>query len=138
MKYIGIFSLFLLISTSTLQAGGDLFKYDQSYMEKEFFELDNFEKLIETQSFNYETIDWTKTSISNKTLFALGIQSNYLQPNSPFGIPAFIWGCFLGPIGVLIVAVSDDRSGGELFNSTIGCVLAGCIFGGYFWWLPNY
>jgi hypothetical protein len=123
--------LVLVFFTRCIGATDALFEYDKVALDKEFAQLDELETYIEQNE--------------GITLSQLHLESNPLVINqqfsfssfvnlSPVGIPGFWWGCFLGPIGILVCVVSNESRGGDVNSSIIGCLVGSLIWAGSSWW----
>lgn len=128
--------LFVLIglafSNLALAGAGDLFHYDKEKINQEMKDLSQLENfLIENQDLSYNDL----LASDNPLLMNMDLSADMAIPgmiNGPI-IPAFWWGCILGPIGVLIVyVVEDDRA--QTKSAFWGCLIGTLVWGSSYWW----
>jgi hypothetical protein len=125
MKQIFIFSFVMLFANSVLANSG-LFKLDLEEVVIELQEVYQLEQFVmENEGITFSdlaTIDHPlvqqQTAISQ---IAMKTQSG------PFGLPPFFWGCFAGPVGILIVYVLGGNDMDQARAAFWGCVIAALI-----------
>lgn len=102
----------------------DLFTYDQEALDQEFTELSTLESFV---SSNADVSLSDLLAEDNEVLAGLdisaetasGLAMGMLEP--PLGIPSFLWGCILGPIGIVLVyVISEDED--ETKKALYGCL----------------
>jgi len=54
--------------------------------------------------------------------------------NTPPIFSAFIWGCLLNGLGMLIVGLTTDFDGEQIMKSLWGCLISSCLWGGSYGW----
>jgi hypothetical protein len=123
--------LLVILPLFSVASVADLFTYDQTLIESEFAQLNQVEDKVINLDFSFDQLAAEFNLANNEST-----QFQSFSPNGPIGIPAFLWGCFLGPIGFIIVAVSG-QSTKEIWMSALGCVVSGCVFGGIWNYYPS-
>jgi hypothetical protein len=69
------------------------------------------------------------SNITSSSMLALASSSD-----SPPIFSAFIWGCLLNWVGVLIVGITTGFDGQQIVKSLWGCLLSSCLLGGSYGW----
>jgi hypothetical protein len=70
------------------------------------------------------------SNISSTNALALNTSSE----NTPPIFSAFIWGCLLNWVGMLIVGLTTGFDGQQITKSLWGCLLSSCLWGGSYGW----
>jgi hypothetical protein len=117
----------------------DVFQVNDAQVNAEFAELNKLENFV----VNHEGITYDEV-VSNHSELTEGLNAS---PESftglgstlrgggeaPLGIPAFIWGCVLGWVGILIVYfVAEDRE--QTKKALYGCLI-GWVGGFILYWI---
>ncbi len=129
--------LILFITNSLFANDADLFEYDESKINTELNELNELENYVNNnQGITLSEMLNNKNSLV--TNMALDM-SFCLSDDTPMGIPSFCWGCFFGPVGVLMVWAFTDRSKKQTTDAFWGCAISTPIYvvlgiGGQFLW----
>lgn len=127
------FLLFLLAvglfaSTQAIASNGELFTYNKQAVNTEFAELNAIENFVNQND------GITLSEMKSQNLdFANTISTFSLDSSAiigPIGIPSFLWGCILGPVGVLIVYLIADDPKSEAKKAFWGCVIGSLLWGG--------
>lgn len=128
-----ITTFFIGISSSLATNISDEFTYNEAKIEAEFNALNSLEKVIQN---NLDQADYAFVS-TNYTV-ALQPVSTHLNLNTSMpldsdknpilGIPSFLWGCGLGVIGIVAVAVIGDdlpkaERQAQVKKSAVGCLV---------------
>ena len=121
-KFVFLFVLFGVITTQSFAGVGDLFSYDKEKINSEMQQLNALEEVVaQTQDLTYDDL----MEANNPLVANLNVDSN-LMPG--FGaempvLPAFWWGCILGPVGILLVyVIEEDRD--QTMSALWGCVIS--------------
>ncbi len=118
----------------------NLFSIDNSKINQEMNELVVLEDYVN----HHAGVNLSDVQLSNQALTEniLPIeasplsQQNALSGGGAMGIPSFLWGCCLGPIGVAVVFFSTNDNH-ETLISLLGCLVFGLFWwGSWYWWLP--
>lgn len=112
-KVLTLTGLFFLALGLNVQAkDADLFRYDAAKLDKDFQQVNKVEKFVkENQGVTLDELKKQKPSmvkglnLSNSNSSILGS----ILPEPPLGgIPSFIWGLCLGPLGILLVYIITE------------------------------
>ena len=133
MKKLFSLTLGLFLCVQGFANDGALFQLDEKQIDQDFAQLNQLENYVETH--NGVSLNEVKSSnpevLSNladdpKNFQSLGSTLSAAGEN-PLGIPAFVWGCVLGWVGILVVyLIAEDR---ELTKQAF----YGCLVGGVAW-----
>jgi len=119
------------------QAG--LFSYNQEAVELEMAGLTSLENFVlENPGVSLSDMIASENELVTGMTHSGSFYGFDMMNDKALGIGGFLWGCCLGPIGVLVVwLVADDPA--ETKKSMIGCVVNALLGGGsYFYQLSNY
>lgn len=131
MKKLLMFAgLILFLSGTGIAGQADLFSYDQETVKNEMASLTSLEDYV----LAHPGVNLSDLLISENALVAdlsrstsfYGIES---MNEKVLGIGGFLWGCCLGPIGVLVVWLGADDSA-ETRKAIIGCIVNALLSGG--------
>jgi hypothetical protein len=127
----------LAFSNLAIAGAGDLFQYDKEKINQEMQDLNQLENLlVQNQDLSYADL----LAAENPLVMNMDLNAEMALPgmiNGPI-IPAFWWGCILGPVGVLIVyIVEDDRA--QTKSAFWGCVISTLLWGSssWYWWFRS-
>lgn len=62
----------------------------------------------------------------------------FSSSDTPPIFSAFIWGCLLNWVGILIVGLTTGFDGGQITKSLWGCLISSCLWGGSYGWYYYY
>lgn len=124
--------LFLLIffgalSTQMFAGSGDLFSYDKEKVNTEMTQLNALEEMVaQNQDLTYDDL-----LEANSPLVAnLNLNANTMLPgmiNDMPLVPAFWWGCVLGPVGILLVyLIEEDKD--QTMSALWGCIVGSASY----------
>jgi hypothetical protein len=117
----------MFISSLAFAASADLFTYDANQVDQEMAQLQTLEDFVAvnpgvTLSGLQQEENSLLADLNLLTYANGGIAAFSGEP--ALGIPSFLWGCILGPVGILIVyLVSED--GDETKKALFGCLAWG-------------
>lgn len=129
-KLLLLASVTLMLVGSSFAGNAELFLYDQEAIEAEMANLNSLENFVlENPGVNLDDM------LASNNILVQGMSEasafyglNHMNEKA-FGIGGFLWGCCLGPAGVLIVwLVADDP--GETRKSIVGCIINALLGGG--------
>lgn len=105
-----------------------VFDYNEQAFMNEFSDMEMLEQYVD----DHPGVTLSEMRAQNHSLAFTcnATPASFNQYMSPLGIPGFWWGCFLGPIGVLVVVISEQSESRDLTNSVIGCIISCALFGG--------
>lgn len=122
MKNIFVVILLVVaINFSTKANCSDVFELNRSEIENEFVELNQLEGFVKLN----ENI--CLSDIYHENLPFVNNLGQPSTPNDPGNDMAFMWGCCLGPIGVLIL-ISSSNDPELVAKSIVGCLIPSALF----------
>lgn len=106
-----------------------IFELDENKLSIAMYELNTLDEFI-TQN---KGITYDDLILSNSELILnvsnLSAPIGFLdESENPLGIPAFLWGCFLGWVGILLVFMITDNDKAQVKKALNGCLVAGGIY----------
>ncbi len=119
-KFLLVATLFVFTIMKSMAGVSDLFHYEDVSVENQLSGLSTLESLINnnTDGFNTNSIEILSTELSLQKILFKDDGSDDL-----IGIPPFLYGCVLGPIGILIVYALTDHNKQLVRKSVIGCAV---------------
>lgn len=124
MKKIALLITSFCLSTVLAFANDTELNYDEKKINAEFEQLNKIEAYV--QKNEGTTLEALKTEnpnlvdgISLKEESAVTIK----DASDLFGIPAFLWGCVLGVIGILLVYIFTDNDKAQVKKALMGCLI---------------
>jgi len=125
-----LFAIGLIASSQVFAGDGELFCYNKNAVNTEFAELNAIEDFVLQN--NGITLSEMKASNSDFTnsLPTFSFISTSVIYGGPIGIPSFVWGCILGPVGILAVYLLADDPSSEARKALWGCILGTLLWGG--------
>ncbi|MCK5821514.1 MAG: hypothetical protein KAH17_06495 [Bacteroidales bacterium] len=133
-KTILLASLALLIAGSSMAGQAGLFSYNQEAIELEMSDLTSLEDFVlDNPGVSLSDMIASENELVSGMTHSSAFYGFDLMNDKALGIGGFLWGCCLGPVGVLVVwLVADDPA--ETKRSIIGCIVNALIGGGgYFY-----
>lgn len=136
-KIILLASFALLIAGSSMAGQAGLFSYNQEAVELEMTDLTSLENFVLANP-GVRLSDMIASE--NELVADMNHSSAFygfdLMNDKALGIGGFLWGCCLGPLGVLVVwLVADDPA--ETKKSIFGCVVNALIGGSSYFYQIN-
>jgi len=132
------FSLILVLtafmfSVQSFATNADLFEYDQNEVSAAIADLSELEALVaQDEQITYADL----IEVQNPIALSLSTETGMMAEGISMPIlPAFWWGCLLGPVGLIIVyLVEQDPS--QTRSAFWGCFWSFLIYGGgsLFYW----
>lgn len=106
-----------------------VFELDESVLGFAMVELNKLNDYItQNEGVTYEDLKVLESAlivnVSNSSA-PLGMAN---ENESPLGIPAFFWGCFLGWVGILLVYMITDNDKEQVKKALNGCLIAGGVY----------
>ncbi|HEY5469207.1 MAG TPA: hypothetical protein VIK07_01660 [Bacteroidales bacterium] len=101
----------------------DLFKLDYNAVQSQFTELNQLGDMVTANSdLTYSTLKLNnETLVSNLKLISEGSLPG-AAAGPVAGIPSFLWGCVLGPVGWALVYIASEKDPIESKKAMWGCV----------------
>ena len=120
----------VFVSAFAFANSADLFSYDANQVDQEMSQLQTLENFVAVNpgvtltGMQQEENDLLNDLNLTKGEFG-GIGS--LGGDPALGIPGFLWGCILGPVGILVVyLVAEDSV--ETKKALWGCIVSGVVY----------
>lgn len=138
MKKLLLFtSAFLLIAGTTMAGQASLFSYNHDAVAIEMAALNTLEDFVIANP-GVSLADMQ--AAENELVAGMGDANAFygfdMMNDKALGIGGFLWGCCLGPVGVLVVwLVADDPS--ETKKSIYGCIV-NALLGGSGWFYQTH
>jgi hypothetical protein len=124
----------LFISSLAFANKTNLFTYDAVQVDQEMSQLQTLENFVAVNPgvtlTGMQEEDNALVSDLNLSACEFG-GTGSVSGDRALGIPSFLWGCCLGPLGVLIVYLVAEDSG-ETKKSFMGCVVWGAAWAIYY------
>ena len=125
----------MFVSAFAFANSADLFSYDVNQVDQEMSQLQTLENFVSVNPgvtlTGMQQAENDLLNDLNLTRGEFGGIAN-LGGEPALGIPGFLWGCILGPVGILIVyLVAEDST--ETKKAIWGCVTWGGIQ--VIWWI---
>jgi hypothetical protein len=128
MKKIALLVTTFCLSTVLAFANDTELNYDEKKINAEFEQLNKIEAYV--QKNEGTTLEALKTEnpnlvdgISLKEESAVTIK----DASDLFGIPAFLWGCVLGVVGLLLVYIFTDNDKAQVKKAVMGCLVGSVV-----------
>jgi hypothetical protein len=103
-----------------------IFKLDENVLSNAMYELNRLNNYItQNEGVTYEDLNLLDSALIenvSNTSAPLGLTT---ESEDPLGIPAFLWGCFLGWVGILLVYMITDNNKVQVKKALNGCLVAG-------------
>ncbi|MEA1877186.1 MAG: hypothetical protein U9N86_09985 [Bacteroidota bacterium] len=136
-KTILLASFALLIAGSSMAGQADLFSYNQEAVELEMTDLTSLENFVlSNPGVRLSDMIASENELVADMTHSSSFYGFDLMNDKALGIGGFLWGCCLGPLGVLVVwLVADDPA--ETKKSLFGCIVNALIGGGSYFYQIN-
>jgi len=117
------------IEISLPEVDESVFTLDETELNaamKELNELEKYLALNEGTSYNDLLIAGSDLIANfSDTSSPMGMMQ---EGEAPLGIPAFLWGCFLGWVGILLLYIVTDNDKEQVKKALKGCLVAGGLY----------
>ena len=120
MKKVQLTLLAFLFTAVSFASNLDAFQLDYNAVQDQFTELNQIAQKVKTENLTYDALASTDAALVNQ--LALSSAVSVPLPEGALGIPSFLWGCVLGPIGVLIDYLMTDNDTDEAKKALWGCL----------------
>ena len=106
-----------------------IFELDESVLSIKMYELNRLDNYIaQNEGVTFDDLKLLDSAliqnVSNSSA-PLGLTN---ESEDPLGIPAFLWGCFLGWVGILLVYMITDNDKAQVKKALTGCLVAGGVY----------
>lgn len=137
-KGISLFMAIILLFAQNQNLSAKYIEFNLSNIDESIFELD--ENVLSIAMYELNRLDNYITQYEGVTYEDLKLFDSNLIENvsnssapmglaneseDPLGIPAFLWGCFLGWVGILLVYMITDNDKAQVKKALTGCLVAG-------------
>ena len=120
MKKIYLSLMFLFVASMSFASNSELFDLNYDQVKQEFAQLDQLAVKVKAENLTYN--DLLKTDAALVNSMALSSVPSVPLPDGALGIPSFLWGCVLGPIGVVLAYLLTDNDKDEAKKALWGCL----------------
>ncbi len=120
MKKIYLSLMFLFVASMSFASNSELFDLNYDQVKQEFAQLDQLAVKVKAENLTYN--DLLKTDAALVNSMALSSVPSVPLPDGALGIPSFLWGCVLGPIGVVLAYLLSDNDKDEAKKALWGCL----------------
>lgn len=125
-----LFAVGLIASGQVFAGDGELFSYNKDALNTEFAELSAVEDyVIQNNGITLSEMQADNSDLAG-SLPAFSFISTTTIYGGPIGIPSFVWGCVLGPVGILAVYLLADDPSSEARKALWGCIIGSILWGG--------
>ncbi len=91
----------------------------------ELNELDNY--LNKNTDFTYSDLGTANFDFFNNLSPSSAPMGMAQEGEAPLGLPAFLWGCVLGWVGILLVYVVTDNDKAQVKKALTGCLISSAV-----------
>ena len=120
MKKIYLSLALLFVASFSFASNSDLFKLNYDQVKQDFAQLDQLANKVKAENLTYDDLMVTNADMINN--MALSNVPSVPLPDGALGIPSFLWGCVLGPIGILFAYILTDNDTEEAKKALWGCI----------------
>lgn len=120
MKKIYLTLTLLFVASFSFASTSDLFKLNYDQVKQDFKQLDQVAIKVKAENLTYDDLMVTDANMINN--MALSSVPSVPLPDGALGIPSFLWGCVLGPIGILFAYILTDNDTEEAKKALWGCL----------------
>ena len=120
MKKIYLTLMLLFVASMSFASNSELFDLNYDQVKQEFAQLDQLAVKVKAENLTYDDLMVTDAALVNN--MALSSTAAVPLPDGPLGIPSFLWGCVLGPVGVVIAYILTDNDKDEAKKALWGCL----------------
>lgn len=124
---VGVASLTETVSTPVLTESQTM-TFDEQNVNAEFEKLNKLEQYV--TSHEGATLEDVKavTELTKDLNLDTNVTNSVAVDELPLNIPAFWWGCVLGPIGVLAVYLITDKDKDQTKKALFGCLVTAAVY----------
>lgn len=120
MKSTLIITLLLFVTTCL---NATPYELNEDEISQEFAEVNAIERMVEANQIS-DLEDLKDASPSLYSSFSTNNSITFDNDDLPLGIPAFLWGCCFGLIGILLVVIITDNNKSATRQAAIGCLVS--------------
>ena len=122
------------LSAKTIEVGlpsidESVFNLDESALDLAMNELNELENyLANNESATYDDLLASGSDLITNISDISAPMGMAQEGEAPLGIPAFLWGCVLGWVGILVVYMVTDNDKPQVKKALTGCLIAGGVY----------
>lgn len=131
------------ITTAPVVAESQVMTFNEQAVNAEFEKLNKLEEFVAANE-GVTIEDVQNTELTQDLKLDTNVANTVAVDELPLGIPAFWWGCVLGPLGVLAVYLITDKDKDQTKKAIYGCLVTAAVYviyyivvvaliGGSFW-----
>jgi hypothetical protein len=106
-----------------------MFELDESVLSIAMYELNRLDNYIaQNEGVTYEDLKLFDSTLIENVSNSSAPMGMTNETEDPLGIPAFLWGCFLGWVGILLVYMITDNDKAQIKKALTGCLVAGGVY----------
>ena len=106
-----------------------MFELDESVLSTAMYELNRLNNYItQNEGVTYEDLKLFDSALIENVSNSSAPMGMTNESEDPLGIPAFLWGCFLGWVGILLVYMITDNDKAQVKKALTGCLVAGGVY----------
>jgi len=106
-----------------------IFELDENVLSVAMYELNRLENcIIQNEGLYYEDLKLLNSALIENVSNSSAPMGFTTESEDPLGIPAFLWGCFLGWVGILLVYMITDNDKAQVKKALTGCLVAGGVY----------
>lgn len=128
MKNLFFTVLLILLSFSLKANDPDLFKLEYESIQQEFAGLQQLTDLLaDNPELTLTSLMENNASLAEAANLSpvVALPTTLAEPY--LGVPSFLWGCCLGPVGLLVVYLQTDKNMDETKKAVWGCVVGSAV-----------
>jgi hypothetical protein len=107
--------------------------FDENEIYSAFSEVDQLVSYVQENE-GVTILDIEATNSELVSNIASSSSLSLAQSDTPPIFSAFIWGCLLNWVGMLIVGLTTGFDGEQITKSLWGCLISSCLWGGSYGW----
>jgi hypothetical protein len=123
---VGVASLTETVSTPVLTESQAM-TFDEKNVNAEFEKLNKLEQYV-TSHEGTSLEDVKATELTKDLKLDTNVTNAVAVDELPLNIPAFWWGCVLGPIGILAVYLITDKDKDQTKKALFGCLVTAAVY----------
>lgn len=107
----------------------EIINFNDDEVYAEFSEIDALTAMITEKDVTFEEIAMTGTDLSSVSASSALPVSSEGDTAPPLGIPAFLWGCVFGILGLALVYFMTGQDGEQTKKALWGCIVGTLVWG---------
>lgn len=115
------------ITTAPVVAESQVMTLNEQAVNAEFEKLNKLEEFVAANE-GVTIEDVQNTELTQDLKLDTNVANTVAVDELPLGIPAFWWGCVLGPLGVLAVYLITDKDKDQTKKAIYGCLVTAAVY----------